>query len=457
MKIFILLLLVWGVFVDTPSAAARETMKGPLFDYVAKADASYHWTKRQEGSLSAGSYVELLLISQTWRDTVWKHQLYIIKPSTVAADARHALLFIGGGRWSKELEGPGHGTQLPNEAELFGRLAEHLQTPVAILRHVPHQPLLGGRNEDQLIALTFEEYLQTRDPEWPLLLPMVKSAVRAMDAVQAYTEQAWSLKIETFTVTGASKRGWTTWLTGAVDPRATAIAPMVIDMLNLNAHLQHQEAVWGRLSPKLGDYTERGLHKQLETEGGRALQAIVDPYSYRHLLTQPKLIMIGTNDPYWPLDALNLYWDELEGRNYILYVPNNGHSLRDYPRIIGSLSALHQHVANGKRLPALSWGFNEDKGKLSLHIESDIQPRQVVAWIALSATQDFHEAQWQSYPMQAEGDGYRYELALPNQGYAAVFGEAVYDDGDATLPYFLSTKVRIIQAPANSSNRPTEP
>ena len=51
---------------------------------------------------------------------------------------------------------------------------------------------------------------------------MVKSAVRAMDAVEQCVEREWSHKVETFTVTGASKRGWTTWLTGAVDPRVTA-------------------------------------------------------------------------------------------------------------------------------------------------------------------------------------------------------------------------------------------
>ena len=78
---------------------------------------------------------------------------------------------------------------------------------------------------------------------------MVKSAVRAMDATQEAMKKEWGLDVETFTVTGASKRGWTTWLTGAVDDRAVAIAPMVIDMLNMSPHTKLQRASFGGKPP----------------------------------------------------------------------------------------------------------------------------------------------------------------------------------------------------------------
>ena len=35
-------------------------------------------------------------------------------------------------------------------------------------------------------------------------------------------------------VAGASKRGWTTWTTAAVDKRVFAAVPIVMDMLSLN-------------------------------------------------------------------------------------------------------------------------------------------------------------------------------------------------------------------------------
>ena len=36
-------------------------------------------------------------------------------------------------------------------------------------------------------------------------------------------------------MTGASKRGWTTWTIGAVDKRVKAMAPLVLDCLNMRA------------------------------------------------------------------------------------------------------------------------------------------------------------------------------------------------------------------------------
>src|SRR5882724_8835661 len=98
-----------------------------------------------------------------------------------------------------------------------------------------------------------QQYMKTGDDTWPALLPMVKSAVRAMDSVQAYAKHEHQQKIEKFVVAGASKRGWTTWLTGAVDPRVTAIAPMVIDMLNMKVQTQWAQKVYGKQSDQIRD------------------------------------------------------------------------------------------------------------------------------------------------------------------------------------------------------------
>ena len=220
-----------------------------------------------------------------------------------------------------------------------------------MLRHVPFQPLFDGLTEDRAIALTFDRYLETGDNEWPLLLPMVKTVVRAMDTIQTFAAQEWGVQIGSFTVAGASKRGWTTWLTGAVDARATALAPIVIDVVNMGAQMKHASDTWGAPSPEIAPYTERHLPERLASPGGQSLLDIVDPYSYRHSLLQPKLIINGTNDKYWPLDALNLYWSELQGEKYILYVPNQGHDIKDYDRVIGSLVAFIDMWPTAHRCP----------------------------------------------------------------------------------------------------------
>ncbi|HEX3869950.1 MAG TPA: PhoPQ-activated protein PqaA family protein, partial [Pirellulales bacterium] len=174
--------LLWSV----APINVRAEEQGPLARYVAKADDSFHWTKRREGSRGDASWVELTLTSQTWQGIEWKHQLYLLKPSKVR-DSSRALLYISGGAWKPEFEQPPKdGEQIPSQAGMLLDAAEHLGTPVAIILQVPQQPLFDGMTEDRLISYTFEKFLRTGDDTWPLLLPMTKSAVRAMDTLQAY-------------------------------------------------------------------------------------------------------------------------------------------------------------------------------------------------------------------------------------------------------------------------------
>jgi len=436
------------------AAGAEEKFKcaGPLADYVGKVDDSYGWKKRRETKLGETTLVELTLTSQTWRGIPWKHQLFLYKPKEIRTPA-NALLYISGGSWSDELEKPAEGQAgLPSEAQLLALVAEKLGAPVALLRHVPQQPIFDGKREDAIIAHTFMQFYLTGQSEWPLLLPMVKSAVRGMDAAQEYAARQWDLKLEQFTVTGASKRGWTTWLTGALDRRAVAIAPMVIDTLNFVPQMKHQVETFGAFSEQIKDYTLLGMQKLLDTPRGQQLCAIVDPYCYCKSLQQPKLLMIGTNDRYWPLDALNLYWNDLGGDKYVLYVPNNGHGLRDIARVVGGVNALHQAAAGRLVLPKLTWQLDEADNGLRAQVTADVKPVRVVAWMATSPTRDFRDAKWTSQPTTTVADeaaggekkpaSHQFTLARPKSGYAALFLESVFEvDG---TPYFLSTNVKIV-------------
>ncbi len=424
------------------SLLAAEPQSRPLLDYIKKADPSYHWTKVAEGTVGQAQYVEIRLTSQTWKSIVWKHQLFIFKPKNVDPAAKEAILMITGGDWDPKLEKPGRKPDLPEEAPVLAFVAAQLREPVALVKDVPFQPIFEGKVEDQIIAYTFDMFLKTGVSDWPLLLPMVKSAVRAMDTVQTFLKKEWSLNIEKFTVTGASKRGWTTWLTGAADPRVAGIVPIVIDTLNMKPQMKLQLLSFGDFSEQIKDYVDRDLPRRMNSPAGDALRAIVDPYSYLDMLKLPKLLMMGTNDPYWPLEAASLYWNDLLGEKYLLYVPNNGHGLQDLKRIVGDILAFQEHVAQGKRLPKMKWHFNRDASALELTVESDLKPKSVVVWTATAKTRDFRESKWTSQPTRFEKGSYHFELPVPAEGCAAVFGEATFPNGG--IPYFLSTNVRIV-------------
>jgi PhoPQ-activated pathogenicity-related protein len=433
--------------IDAQAEHASAVQTGILAEYVARPDPDFGWFERSSGRIGGTSYVELGLVSQEWRGVTWKHQLYIVRPSTLKTYATHAMLIIAGSSWKEEYNDPGPRTHMSKSAPIYAQLAEKLGTPIAVLLQVPFQPMFDQLTEDWLIAYTFERYLQTGDSDWPLLLPMVKSCVRAMDAVQAYTKHKWDLKLETFTVTGASKRGWTTWLTGAVDRRATAIAPMVIDVLNMGPQMKHAKETWGGPSEKVEPYTKRGLLDKLASPEGRRLLEIVDPYSYRAALDQPKLIINGTNDDYWVTDATNLYWDDLPGEKHLLYVPNNNHGLKDYGRVVGSVLALHQHQAGRKPLPKFTWSFAEEPSSVTLMATGEPRPEIMRVWITSSPIPDLRKAAWNSETLRVVNGKAGYRVAT-SKSYQAFFIEAEFQNG-RPLPLYLSTTMRVIP-PAGS-------
>src|SRR4051794_15937209 len=148
-----------------------------LDDYVKKPDEAFRWKQTESQSTPLGEIHHLELTSQVWQGISWNHSLTICEP-LMPTYPESAVLFITGGSTGSK---PG----LKDHALPFA-IAKTTGARVAVLNQVPNQPLLGDKKEDALIAETFVRYLETRDKNWPLLFPMAKSAVRAMDAVQQW-------------------------------------------------------------------------------------------------------------------------------------------------------------------------------------------------------------------------------------------------------------------------------
>jgi PhoPQ-activated pathogenicity-related protein len=414
--------------------ATSQPQQLPLLAYVAQKDDTFSWQKVSSDRSPLGvTFHELRLTSQRWKGMVWRHTLLIAQPPKVATDL--ALLVIAGG----ETDSRGD----PQSRLLTSAAAIQLQALVAVLYAVPNQPLFDGLVEDDLIAHTFVKFLETGDLQWAALLPMTKSAVKAMDAVQQFAQKELNLTVNGFVVTGASKRGWTTWLTAVADPqRVKGIAPMVYDNLNIPAQMRHQREVFGGYSEQISEYTQRGLTDLADTEKARPLVQLIDPYAYLDRLTMPKLIINGTNDRYWALDAANFYFDDLRGEKYILYVPNSGHGLEDVGRVVRAVMAFFDYLAQRLTFPKLQWTWTPKDGGMTLTVRSDPMPKQVLLWRATAPTKDFRDAKWESQELTATDGAFLFTLTPPEKGYAAAFAELVYEGNNRT--YSLCTTIRIV-------------
>jgi PhoPQ-activated pathogenicity-related protein len=430
MKRWILGLMLFGCLLLPISAEKEPALRA----YVVAEDDAYAWKMVDESTRGDVITSELRMTSQTWQGVTWKHRMFVVRPEKLTHPGQ-GLLLLSGGSWKDRYDQDG-GSKPSSEVMLVGLLAKHLGMPVAILHQVPFQPI-DGKKEDALIADTFKRFLEGGADDLPLLMPMTKAAVRGMDTVQAFMKQEAEVDVKHFVVSGASKRGWTTWLTGAVDDRVNAIGPMVIDVLNMKPQMKHQLDSWGAYSPQIEDYSRNGIQEKLDTDRGKELLGIVDPYSYRNQLQKPKFIFLGTNDPYWPVDALDLYWDELEGKKYIYYGPNLGHSLGNYHRVLGGLMAITLQAAGAYTIPEIDWTVEVGEEDVTVTVNTDAQPSAIKGWSATSKTRDFRESTWSS----TELEGRRYRFNLPRRGFGAAFIECTFlVNGE---PYTLCTQIGV--------------
>lgn len=417
-------LRLFPVLLVCLTASAQADLKA----YLSRPEAAYRWEKRGVHTVEGGKVYDLHLVSQTWQGITWDHRLQLYYPD----QPRHAgfctLLNTGG-----------NGDERYNQMGLL--LARRTGAPFAVLYGIPKQPLYGGKVEDELVVYTWMKFMETGDPSWPLHFPMAKAVLKAMDALGEFSAKEGLPRISEYLVTGASKRGWTTWLVGASgDPRVKAIAPMVIDVLNVPAQVRHMVESYGAYSEQVEDYTRMGIQEKLNSPQGRRLMELEDPYSYRDVLTLPKLLILGTNDRYWTQDALNLYWDDLKGPKWVLYVPNSGHGLEDKERVFATLSAFARSVASHSPWPQLRWSWKQTAEGATLDVRSSVPFQSGRLFSTAARTRDFRDSRWTSTEL-AGGPRLSVSVKRPESGFLAAFVEMSFEqDGQ---PFTLSTQLRI--------------
>lgn len=430
-KLSILILIPALLFIISCSPETRKSQKQvpitpetALQRYLNNDDESFEWELKEKYTYGELTAFDILLTSQNWRNHIWTHQLTLYVPEDVNFDG--ALLFITGGSVKDGL--PNWKSKDNDEAKLFAQVAQKNSAVVAIIRQTPNQPLYDDLVEDQLISFTLHNFKQDKDYAWPLLFPMVKTAVRAMDVVQEFSKENLNTEISRFTISGASKRGWTTWLTGANDPRVEAIGPMVIDVLNMPVSLDYQVEAWSEYSIQIEDYTKLEIPQTVNSPDGNAITQMIDPYSYRKNLTMPKIIFIGTNDEYWPVDAIKNYINDIPGENYIHYVPNAGHDLGGGEQAVRALSAFWGRTLEKQSYPKFTNDITSDETSATLSVKSTSDELlNVFLWIAESEDRDFRDEEFKQITIENNGQ-LSYKVEFPENGFKAFYIDMEYAD-----------------------------
>lgn len=413
-----------------PSAFSQDKPVTNALATTTAVDNSYQFKAAGEFQVGTCKAYSYKMTSQTWRGAPWTHWLSILVPPNVDhADA--AVLFITGG--STNSSQPKADS---TEAQLFGVIATMAKTPIAIVQQIPNQPLYDGLREDDLIAFTFDKYLNSQGDDWPLLIPMVESVRRAMDTVSTVLTEKSGTPIKRFVISGASKRGWTTWLTAAADKRVIAIAPMVIDMLNMQPQMEQQIKSYGKFSGQIDPYSNLKIQDRLNTPRGKQLAAIVDPYSYRHSLTLPKLMVLGTNDPYWTVDASSLYYPGLTGTKHLYYLANAGHGLG--ASIAPTVATFFKKSIDGETFELIKWQHASDG---LFHVKWKGENGHARLWTATSETRDFRQSKWTAQDLKGE-NSVGVNLPEPKSGWIAYYVQ-VELPGLLEFKYSICTEIQV--------------
>ena len=352
------------------------------------------------------------MTSQQWlterevEKPLWTHWITVVRPGPAsagepsvagAADATPGPLRREGGQVTSDIgllfiSGGSNDRQPPARPPAWlVDAARDTGTVTAELRLVPNQPVIfkddparTPRSEDDFIAYTWNKFLRTGDEKWPARLPMTKSAVRAMDAITAFTASpaGGGSSVTRFVVSGASKRGWTAWTTAATDRRVIAVAPAVIDMLNVEPSFIHHWRAYGAWSDAVKDYVQQGIMDWMGTPEFRALMRIEEPYQYRDRLTMPKYMVNASGDQFFLPDSSRFYFDDLRGEKLLRYVPNASHSL-EKSDALESLQAFYATVVKGTPRPSFTWTFEQDG---SIKVVTKDRPEEVLVWQAINPT-----------------------------------------------------------------------
>lgn len=432
-----------------PASYARAS-ETALDRYVAAPDPSFAWKVLRELPAQGATATLLEMTSQRWlteqevQRPLWTHWITVIRPERVTSET--ALLFITGGNLERQAP-----TRAPG---WLVEAARETGTVTAELRLVPNQPIVftddparKKRVEDDFIAYTWDKYLRTGDEKWPARLPMTKSAVRAMDAITAFigTPDGGGAKVTRYVVSGASKRGWTTWTTAAVDKRVVAIAPAVIDMLNLEPSFVHHWRAYGAWSDAVEDYVEHGIMEWMGTKQFRALMKIEEPYEYRDRLTLPKFVLNAAGDEFFLPDSSQFYFKELKGEKHLRYVPNAGHAL-EKTDAQESLLAFYTAIVKGASRPDVKWSFESDG---SIRVTAKQRPSDVRMWQAVNPKarnfrHDVIGSAYKSTPLQPSGPNtWTARVTAPDAGWTAFFVELTFP-GIGKYPLKITSGVRVL-------------
>ena len=439
-------------FSEVLACYRAAVVQQPL-QYVAKESTQVQGIEKRRFTLTSQDWSPAGLTTPAG----WQHEVTMYIPA--GARTGKALLVVNNGTNIAAAGSTGAGVKAPTDftEAMALTVAQQTGTIVVAVSNVPNQYLTYAddgiaRREDSSVAHSWKLFLQSPEtqPFMSLHVPMMASIVRAMDLAQREL-QPWS--IQTFIVTGGSKRAWASWLATLADTRIEAIVPFVIDIPGTGKVLEHTRQSYGGHWPlAFRDYQREGITIERNSKNFDKLLQIIDPLrylgsAYAMRLAIPKYIVNASGDDFFVPDNAQFYLAQLPGITALRVVPNSSHyGIKAH--VETSLIPFINRLQHGIALPAMQAQWIRDHASTRAHASQLLQisfsetPVRVRQWSAVNpAARDFRFACGVRYQATAitPARHVAVQLAPPDSGWKAAFVEAQFADG-----FVLTTPVRIL-------------
>ncbi|MGL4486251.1 MAG: PhoPQ-activated pathogenicity-related family protein [Yersinia sp. (in: enterobacteria)] len=398
------------------------------------------------------------LTSQNWSPgnlvspAAWQHEIEVLIPDN--RTSKRALVVIN--------NGTNHGTEtipasIPTDfsTDVLQEIARATNTIVISISTIPNQYLEyqsdgAPLKEDYSVARSWTLFMDAPEARstLPLHVPMAAAISQTMTMVQqALPDEA----LNSFIVTGLSKRGWTTWLTAISDTRVEGVVPFVIDLLNTRVALEHMYQSYGGNWPiAFAPYYQQEIDKKLDSPEFAKLMQISDPLQYlgteyQSRLDIPKYIINASGDDFYVPDNTDFYYDKLPGSKALRVAPNSSHSgIKAFSE--QALITFVNRFQQSTPMPQLNTHIDSKDKVQTLTVSLSEVPEKVLLWTAVNPNaRDFRYAcgvRYTSFPLAVTpSNTLEVPLNTPATGWQATFIEATFSDGFvATTPVYISPK-----------------
>ena len=363
------------------------------------------WPHRYDRFNVTGYYLNVTsttyLTDQEVTNFVWWHRVIVYIPDQFDDSISDTMYLNNGGGNNRNSDGSNKSPEncRPGTAvNSYVRLAAYTGTVVADMRDNPNQAMIyyeelarnKSRTEDAIIAYSWRHFIEVNedDFDWLLQIPMNKAIIKVFNAIQDFTKDNHGLNIEKYSISGYSKRGWTSWLAAALDDRVIASLPVVFDLLKCSENLHQHYQSLGGWSFAFSPYYNEDLTKHLDDQLFQEMQCIIDPWDwlYKYQEKNTPIFHTGTtgDEFFMPTDAL-VYLDDFKQQHestWIRYLHNTEHTTGAHDLFQDDLYIAHRilYVNAAKNtwqevIPKITWNSEVNATHGKIHVTTDALSR----------------------------------------------------------------------------------